>query len=180
MPGLDPLAKLKALAKSETGADPFTHEGEDAILRQLLSVFIQTPTGKELVDKSKLHQTGIKLLKGRNDFSYSPESNTVYLGIPPIQSGAKARMLLFLAMGLEEARQEFEGMPNPRLPINTEGVFQIHTQKQEDILFVMCHFAYECINSLGLREILDEVEKIGHIGVYKAFEQDVREGHTKV
>jgi hypothetical protein len=170
----DPLAKLRALSKSETGTSPFAHDNEDEILRQLLGVFTQVPTGQELVDKSKSHGTKIKLLKGRNDFSFSPESNTVYVGIPPVQSGAKAQMIIHLAMGLEESRQQFEGMPRPDVAVGRDQFALIHEQKQHAMLLKMCQAAYECINSLGLREMLDELKKLGHIELYEAYEKELR------
>lgn len=170
----DPLAKLRALSKSETGTSPFSHDSEDEILRQLFGVFVQTPTGKDLVDKSKINGTTVKLLKTGNNFSYSVESNTLYLGIPPVQSGAKARMIIHLAMGLEEARQQFEGMPRPDVSVGRDQFALIHEQKQHAMLLTMCQVAYECINSLGLREILDELQKLGHIELYEAFEKELR------
>lgn len=173
MPALDPLAKLKALTKTESGASTFAHESEDEVLRQLLGVFAKVPTGKELVDKSKEYNIAIKLLKGKNDFSYSPETNTVFLGLPAGQTAPKARMLLHLAMGLEEARQEFEGLPRPDTSYAKQHFIQINMEKQRHILFNLCKIAEELENSLGLREVVDELDKMGHTEFYKAYLEDL-------
>lgn len=178
-PVLDPLAKLKVLSKSSDNNDPFRHESEDAILSKLLDIFTRVPTGKELVDKSKEYGTTIKILKGQNDFSFSPDTNTVFIGLPAGQSSPKARMLIYLAMGLEEARQEYEGLPRPNVSDGKQRFTETHMQKQEDILFKMCIVSYEMIKSLGLREIIDELTKMGHNDLYELYDTEVNEGHIE-
>ena len=110
---IDPLAKLKALTKSSGGDNSFVHESEADVLRRLLGIFTRVPAGRALMDMANQYGIAIKLLKGQNNFSFSPESKTVYLGLPASQTAPKARMLLHLAMGLQEAEQEFIGLPRP-------------------------------------------------------------------
>lgn len=171
----DPLAKLKALTKSTAGEATFAHESEEEVLRRLLGVFARVPTGQALLDGAKAHGIGIKLLKGQSEFSYSPDSNIVYLGLPAGQAAPRARMLLHLAMGLKEAEQQFTGLPRPNPQGMTPDQFaEIHVQKQKLILFSMIYFAHELVTQLGLREILDELTKMGHINLYEAYEEDLQ------
>ncbi len=176
----DPLAKLKALSKSSDSNSPFRHETEDAILKKLLDILMRVPTGKELVDKSLKNGTKIKILKGQTEFTFSPETNTLFIGLPAGQTSPKSRMLLYLAMGLEEARQEYEGIKRPNANLPNDQFSRLHMEKQESILYIMCLISYELIKSLGLREILDELAKMGHTKLYKAFELDINEGHVQV
>ena len=113
MSAVDPLAKLKALTKTETGSSTFQHESEEDVLRRLTGIMSRVPRGQALLDDAERHGVKIKLLKGKNDFSYSPETNTVWVGLPGGQTMPKARMLLHLSMGLKEAVQEHEGVPRP-------------------------------------------------------------------
>lgn len=175
----DPLAKLRALTKTTSGETPFQHESETDVLRRLTAIFTRIPAGQTLIDMANRHGIEIKLLKGRNDFSFSPDTKTVYLGLPAGQSLPRARMLLHLAMGLAEAEQEFIGMPRPSLNMPKEQFAQIHVEKQRGILFYMCVVAHELVNQLGLREILDELTKMGHINLYKAYEEDLRDAQEK-
>lgn len=174
MPDHDPLAKLKALTKSSSGDAPFQHESEEDVLRKLTSIFGKTETGAHLLQAAHNHGTQIRILKGQGDFSFSPESNIVYLGLPAGQSAPKARMLLYMAMGLEEARQEYEGIPRPPMHTPVAQQTEINIQKQTDIHFQMCAVAHELIQNLGLREILDEIEKMGNTGLYEAYLEDLK------
>lgn len=174
MPDHDPLAKLKALTKSSSGAVPFEHETEDEVLRKLTSILAKTETGNRLLQAAHGHGTQIRILKGRGDFSFAPESNIVYIGMPAGQSAPKARMLLYMAMGLEEARQEYEGIPRPPVMAPTAQKAEINIQKQTDIHFQMCAVAHELIQNLGLREILDEIAKMGNTDLYEAYLEELR------
>ncbi len=176
----DPLAKLKALTKSSGGDNSFAHESEADVIRRLLGIFTRVPTGQRLMDMANQYGIAIKLMKGQNDFSFSPDTKTVYLGLPAGQTAPKARMLLHLAMGLQEAEQEFTGMPRPTLTMPREQFAQIHVEKQRAIFYTMCEVAHQLVNQLGLREILDELLKMGHIDLYEAYEEDLQDVSNKV
>lgn len=174
MPAGDPLAKLKALTKSQSGDASFQHESEEDVIRRLTGILGRVPRGKYLLDSAERHGTQIKLLKGKNEFTYSPETNTLWLGLPGGQNMPKARMLLFLTMGLREAHQEFEGAPRPPVNMPAAQFGEIHHQKQTDILLELIKVTHELVNQLGLREILDELKKLGHYNIYEAYEEDLR------
>lgn len=174
MPGVDPLAKLKALTKTEAGPSTFQHESEEDVLRRLTGIFARVPAGKALFDDATRHGVQIKLLKGKNDFSYSPETDTVWLGLPGGQTMPKARMLIHLFMGLKEGVQEHEGVPRPDIRLPEDQFVAIHVEKQHDILLAMVEFAHELITQLGLREILDELRKMGHIKLYEAYVEELQ------
>ncbi len=173
MPAPDPLAKLKALTKSQTGADPFFSDSEEDIVKKLLGILSRVPAGERLLAEAQQHGIGVRILKTQAAFSYSPESNIVYLGMPGGQTNPKSAMLINLSMGLTEAIQEHTGMPRPPLNMPHAQLSQIHIEKQIDIMERMCEIAYQLVNTLGLREILDELTKMGHIDLYTAYEEDL-------
>lgn len=169
------LTEPKAAPNTTNRAD-FTHPNSDALIAAATQVLALCATGQMLLDFAD--HAGIKMvvLSNQTEGGYSPNGKVAYINVPAGQEAGNAAIIIQLTGALREAMQEeIDELKRPLLEWPEHDFAQRHVDRDRDRLFYVCSVAYELINEQKMREIFDEMSKIGYINLLEAYGKDQEE-----
>lgn len=153
----------------------YGHPYGEQILEAAKEIIRESETGRSLLRMHVHHNIPIHVMKGTGASGYNPQARIIYLQIPGKTDKSTPKIILDLIKGLREADQELIGLvtPDPKKDI-MEYATVMHTKALDAVLY-MCRVVKELTNSSSFSVLLDEIQNLGHIKLYKAYEQDASE-----
>lgn len=156
-------------SKSEKNNINYDHPYAETILAEVKKVMRLCFMGSHLVDVSEEFNIPVKILKAKMVTGFIPDTGTVFVSAPPNLDKYSPRVLLDMCKGLREAEQHLLGF---RAPSANESVLDhaaiIHA-KNLDAISQTCRVVHELKNTDFYSVLLDELKKLGHSMVYKAY-----------
>ncbi len=147
----------------------YFHPETRGLLKKAREMLTKSFTGLTLWKVSEVHDIPIKVLKGKGDSGYSFETNSVFVYAPPKATEPTPKMLLDLCQGLRLAEQHVIGFTAPDKSKDLFTYASIMHAKNLDSIAFMCKVVYELRETSFFNDLLDEIEKLGHGGIYQAY-----------
>lgn len=150
------------------------HPNEEAILKAITGLMASSATGKELLDYADNNEIKITLLGMKQEVSYVPSDNTIYLSWPAQDMKGSPRLIIHLTKAIREAIQDVTpGLERPEFNWPQQNHVERTIERDKDQLWHVCAVAHQLIEKHNIIEILDEIEKMGYIDLYKAYKEDL-------
>lgn len=150
----------------------YGHPYGEKIIEEIKEVLRESETGRKLISVHTHHNIPVQVIKGVGASGFNPQAKIIYLQISGKVKKASPTMVLQVIKGLREADQEMLGFtaPDPAKDI-MEYATVMHSKALDAIIYI-CKVVKELTNSSYYSVLLDEIDKLGHIKVYKAYERD--------
>lgn len=157
---------------TNVNAMSFGHPYAEDIIAQAKDVINESKTGASLISVHTHHKIPIQVIKGNGPSGFNPQSRIIYLQVPSKIKEADGKIVLNLIKGLREADQEMIGFTAPDPSKDLMEYATVMHSKALDAIIYICKFVNELTNSSHFPVLLDSLEQLGHIKVYKAYEKD--------
>jgi hypothetical protein len=147
----------------------YSHPNSKEILDEVKKVLNHCPTGYALLAVADAYDFTIRILKGRGEPGFSPDTKISYIHVPIKQQNSKPKQCIDLVKAIRLGEQDILGFtaPDPTKDmLNYASV--IHAKNLDSIAFA-CKLVYELRDSSFFSDLLDEIKNLGHYNVYKAY-----------
>ncbi len=153
----------------------YGHPHGEAIIEGAKEILGESETGRKLISVQTHHNIPIQIVKGVGASGFNPQSGVIYIQVTPKTKLATPEITLELVKALREADQELIGFtaPDPQKDL-MEYATVMHSKTLDAIVYI-CTVVKELTNSSHYSVLLDTLEKLGHINVYKAYEANASE-----
>lgn len=147
----------------------YLHPNSEEIMAGIREVLQGSSTGMHLLKVTDLGGIPVNFVKGSDEPTYIPETKHIYVHVPGRMKTPKARQVLDLINALRSAEQEMLGMTAPDKNTDFLGYASMMHAKNLDCIVHMCKVVNELTNSSYFPVLLDEIEKLGHLNIYKTY-----------
>jgi len=153
----------------------YGHPYAESILEEAKKILRESETGAHLLKVQSTHSVPIQVMKGNGASGFNAQAGVIYLQVPSKTNTAKPELILELAKSLREADQQLFGYvaPDPTIDI-IEYAAVMHAKALDSVLYI-CKVVKELTNSSHFSVLLDAIEKLGHIRLYRAYSEDATE-----
>jgi len=150
---------------------PYAHK----IVEDALEIIKESETGAHLTKINTVKNIPIHVIKGMGASGFNPQANVIYLQVSGKTDKAEPNIVLELIKGLREADQQLIGYvaPDPTKDI-TEYAAVMHAKALDSIVYI-CKVVKELTNSSYFPVLIDEMKKLGHDSLYKAYVNEASE-----
>lgn len=153
-----------------------THPNSDHIVERATQIMLRSYTGQKLMDFANDAQLQMVVLANRAESGYAPEGKTIYLNVPAAQDIGSAAIIIQLTAALREAMQEeIDELKRPSFEWTKQQFSQRHVDRGRDKRFYICAVAHELVYEHNMRELFDEMAKIGYDVLLEAYGKDLQE-----
>ena len=157
---------------TNVNAISYGHPHGDKIIEEAREVIALSETGRTLLKVIDHHRIPIQIIKGMGASGFNPQARVIYLQMGGKVKESNPDIILQLIRGLRQADQELIGFtaPDPTKDL-IKYATAMHAKALDSIVY-MCRVVKELTDSEYFEILLDEIRKLGHINVYKAFDRD--------
>ena len=169
---LDAAPKPKPVAQRNS----LIHPNSDKIIAAACHALELSTTGKMLLDYAKGADIRMLALSTQTEAGYSPDGQQVYIGVPAGQEMGNAAVIIQLVSGLREAMQEdMDELKRPSFEWDRHQFAQRHVDRGRDKRYHICAVAHDLITQHKMRELFDEMTRIGYDEILEAYGKDLEE-----
>lgn len=152
------------------------HPNSDQIVAAASAAIARSTTGKMLLDYADGAGITITALTNQSEGGYSPDGKQVFIGIPAGQEQGNVNAIIQLVSGLREAMQEdLDELKRPPLDWPEQHYGQRFVDRDRDALWHVCAVAHDLIYEYNMRELFDEMTRIGYHELLEAYGKDLKE-----
>jgi hypothetical protein len=155
--------------KGQKNSISYEHEHAEELKKEARLMMRPSVTGLSLWKVSELYDIPLKILKGKGNCTYLPEQNVIIAYVPAGLNQVKPKLILDLCQGFRLAEQHLLGFTAPSKDEDVFTYASIMHAKTIDAITYMCKTVEELKNESYYSILLDEVKKLGHGMVYKAY-----------
>lgn len=147
----------------------YEHPNSEELKKKAREMMKPSLTGLSLWKVSEMYNVPLKILKGKGNPTYMPEENVVLAYVPAPASQVTAKLILDLCQGFRLAEQHLLGFTAPSKDDDVFTYASVMHAKTIDSITFMCKTVEELKGTDYYSILLDEVKKLGHGMVYKAY-----------
>ncbi len=157
---------------TKASAMNYEHPNSDELKKKAREMMKPSLTGLSLWKVSELYNVPLKILKGKGNATYVAEENVVLVYVPTQATQVTPKLILDLCQGFRLAEQHLLGFTTPKKEDDVFTYASIMHAKTIDAITFMCKTVEELKDTDYYSILLDEVKKLGHGMVYKAYVED--------
>lgn len=158
--------------KGSKSSVDYEHPHSDELKKKAREMMKPSLTGLSLWKVSEMYNVPLKILKGKGNPTFLADQNVVLVYVPSQATEVTAKLILDLCQGFRLAEQHLLGFTTPSKEEDVFTYASIMHAKTIDAITFMCKTVEELKNQDYYSNLLDEVKKLGHGMVYKAYVED--------
>ncbi len=159
----------------KTGMEAYDHQNADKIIEKTKDILGKSKTGHRLLTVAREYGIKFSVINNKNISAFPKDTHNIVITAPADMTEPSLDMVLDMGVAIRDAEQDLLGFGVPDESGNPVEIATAIHVKEMDKLSNCCAIAYELINDAGITKILDEIKKMGHIDVYRAYVNEIRD-----